>query len=427
MVWHYYLGIRTADPQGYLIPAAVPHSGFLDLAPATGNNQDALGVFWTDRPDLGLDWLYLGGGDCRELKPNGNLLNSWTSRLHYRPAGETLADWLWDTLTTGADPARQNGPGPLVPTAELSLELVLEGHGTLQSRTFRWGADTHTAKLLAALRVDLNDCRSQALAGQARSPLIDGPDLDWHRRAAQALLEKYGCTWEDLRPPQWEADETPLPHNTNITDNFTDTDGTALSSHTAGGLTWGGTGASVMSIISNTVKHNTTANLVEYARAETDLSTADDYSQITIAAYTDGAVNHQFGASCRMTSAALSGYLARSIPFNSPDTMELATFTTGGSPSQMTTVNQAVAVGGIIKITASGTTLKAFYNGTQTTTTTNSSFTGKRCGIYLFRGDSTTVAVDNFKAGDGTGPPPTGNTLDGKTLNSLTLAGRTLL
>jgi hypothetical protein len=403
---HYYLGPHVLTMIGEQRNFVAPGGGRGALAVGSALHDEGksdhrgLSVFWTDEPLKELDWLHLGSGDCRELQPDESARDGWQQLTGYRPQGSTLAAWMMDALTVGADPAREAAQAPLVPRHDGTLEVVLADHGQVISRKFKWGSDSHTNKLRTLLRRHLNEYRGQASRGEAISPRTKQADSDWHRKCAKALLEKYGVPWESLKPAEWDAEETPLKHETTITDAFTNTDGTALNSHSAGGFSWGGSTSGHTAIYSNRCRHDTFSNTLTGSRAESNLSSAATYAKLTVKTYTDGAANHQVGPCTRFTSSTITGYTARVVPFHSPDQFELSTISSW-SPTQIAVANITLAADDVLQISSDGSTHKAYQNGTERTSATNATYSsGTRTGFFIFRGNSAVVDFDNFEAGD---------------------------
>lgn len=404
-MWHYYLGpyqLQTVGGFASYVGLGGSALSFCSAehdSQADGRDSYGLALHWTAEPVASLDYLYLGSGDCRELQPSNAVKLAWEKLTGYRPVGNYLSQWLASQLMFGSDPARQVAQAPLVPRRDGTLEVVLQDHGAVISRKFRFTAgDNYRNKLRALLHRNLNEIRQDALAGRLISPKTMQVDTTLHRKFAKALLEKYGCDWADLKPAAWDAEERPLEHETTIQDAFTNSNGTALSSHSAGGFSWN-TSASGITIQSNQASSATSAS--RYGRAESDLSTDDVYARVTIKSYTDGAVNCQAGACTRYSSSTFTGYVARMIPYWSPDRLVLSRLDGAFDPSvdMASNNNCPITVGDVIQAVSDGSTHTAYLNGVSKTSTTDSSYSGgTRCGMFFYAG--ATTAVDDFEAGD---------------------------
>ena len=396
-VVHCYLGpyeLQTIGKQANLV--APGGSRGISIA---GKNppENGLGVFWSPTELRGVEYVALGEGDVRECKPSGAARTIWGKLAGYQPEGDTVADWIWSQHTTGADPTAENGTGALVPTSRGLLELVLDGLGPIRQERFVLGEHSHSNKLRDVLRANLNEQRQETQAGKTRNPKTGQVDSETHRKFAMALCEKYRCEWEAIKPVEWDADERPKAHDTAISDAFTDTNGTALNAHNLG-FAWT-TSASGITIQSNQASSATAAS--RYGRAESDLSTDDVYSRVTLKAYTDGAVNCQTGPCTRYSSSTFTGYVARMQPYWSPDYLLISRLSSTGDPSAdiSTNTNCPITVGDVIQLVSDGSTHTAYLNGASKTSTSDATYSGgTRCGMFFYA--PATTAVDDFQAGD---------------------------
>jgi hypothetical protein len=414
--FHYYLGPYVVGKLGEQSFSFGPAGCADNLSLCTAEHDAAvragdsfgLAVFWSPASvpqHLNPTWLYLGYGDCREIKPDTTLRDAWEQFTGFRPEGDTLAAWMFSQLTRGSDPAREAAQAPLVPTLEGNLELVLNGHGRVLSDRFEWGKHSHTNRLRALLQRNLNEYRREAADGKCRCPKTHRADRERHRKAAKAMCEKYGiANWSNLKPAAWDADETPLPHDTDLADAFTGANGTTLDTYSGGGFSWGNN-ASLYTIQGNRVRIPIGAS--RYLRAESDLSTADDYCQLILSLFNDGFDNHQVGPLTRNSSSTTTGYTARTLPIWSPDQIQIATVLGTGDPvAQVAVANTTLVAGDVIKITSSGSTHTAYRNGVSVCSGTNSSYSGgTRCGVFSYSGSNNTE-FDDWQAGDGTTAPP---------------------
>jgi hypothetical protein len=145
--------------------------------------------------------------------------DAWESELGFRPAGNQLRDLLWDQLTSGADPAGEAGPKPLMPRVGGTLELNLGGHSVIRSERFKWGRHRHTNQVQSVLQRDFESLWEET---------------NGHEHCCRVLdyrCEKYRVAdWQDIVPQRLRA-HVPgrLPHATTYTDDFNRADGALTS------------------------------------------------------------------------------------------------------------------------------------------------------------------------------------------------------
>lgn len=143
------------------------------------------------------------------------------------------------------------------------------------------------------------------------------------------------------------------------------------------------------SIISNQLSPGTTGTTI-LLRAATAMATSDNYAQVTIAATT--AVTQ--GVWCRGDATLTSGYVIR----NNGTSWDLfsvvsSTFTNIG------TYSAAASAGDTVKVQAVGSTIKAFINGVERISVTNTAVaTGTTVGIRSQA--NSTLRYDAFTSGD---------------------------
>lgn len=244
--------------------AAIDLTPVIQLSDAHPGVQRGVGLFLVDRAPSDSGYAILGGEDLRDARPDRRITDAWESLTGYRPAGDTLADLVWDHLTAGSDPSGIDQPSPLVPEVDRRLRLVFGGE-TLRTERFDWGLHPHTSRLGDLLRRELQSCRDAAHSGV----LIDcrgTVDYERHRRVADALCAKYRVGLEQIRPFRWPDDEGRLPHETTAADSFDRSNGAMGTS--SEGWSWNGI-SGTMQISSN--RATVTASAARY-RAEVDLT-----------------------------------------------------------------------------------------------------------------------------------------------------------
>lgn len=149
--------------------------------------------------------------------------------------GRTLRSIIEELLTTDSDPSGLTGPKPLQPTHDLRVRIYLGGSQPIVDRPFKPGSEgAWWDKLLQLHQADYQRLRA--------ADLQSGKDT--YRKWHGGLLEKYHLNpsrADLLVPPALRglADTTPLKPQTTRADDFTDTNGTALESHTPTGTNAG--------------------------------------------------------------------------------------------------------------------------------------------------------------------------------------------
>jgi len=139
-----------------------------------------------------------------------------------------------------------------------------------------------------------------------------------------------------------------------------------------------------------------------YARAEHDLASNDCYAQALVG--TDGTGNGYPEVDCRFAAAANTFYGA--VAYFTEDSIFLQKMIAGtainlGSAAHTLDVGTEYT----LKVEANGTTIKAYLNGTEKVSVTDSAIDGttvggKRGGIGGFKGSTGRNTWDSFEFGD---------------------------
>lgn len=295
-----------------------------------------------------------------------------------------VADFIWTKLTTEADPTGKTAPRPLTGRLGKEVELHIAGE----------------------------KIKSEAFTDSHRQRTIDIFQNDYRENAAiypKALLQKWvGAKMKELYGEM--SDEkanllVPAEHKkgilwkkpaTTITDAFTDTDGTALESHSAGGFSWSKLAGNSMMIQTNKLQRNaTTGHGDRDYRADSDLSTDDMYAKATVGSLGtdfDCAVAVRFSSSARTHYQTEWGNSFRRI----------SKFV-AGAHSVLTSDGSSNSVGDVLEVRVDGSEIKSYRNGGQVLTTqTDTAITGHlRAGIAIWHDQST---WDAFEAADLSAP-----------------------
>lgn len=272
---HYYRGPWIWNEHG-TEPCWQPPDGCvgLDLRSLPEQSQQGgtpgLGLFVTtdNEAKLGSDYDLIGRGHWGDEKPTQRIKDALPKRRGYAVKGDDLLGMIWDLLTDGADPTGDEFARPLMPEHDGRLALHF---GRSHHERFSLAAG-HASKVRDVLSGDFRTTFDEVQSGTARE--------GHHQRCLDALCEKYGTEdWQQFVPTDLRA-EVPgrLKHETTITESFNKADSTTLGPD----LTWTET-LNNLEVVGNACRSvNTTATFSE-ARAESDLSSADHYSQIVLA------------------------------------------------------------------------------------------------------------------------------------------------
>lgn len=365
------------------MPAWNPPPGFalLDLRSIPDHAEGTSGraVFFGDGP-IPSEYDLIGQGSWADLRPTGRALDALPRRKGFSPTGDTLRDQLLSILTDGAAPDGSDGPRPILPTTSRRTEFVAGGQQF--SRAFALGNSTHANRVRDVLRADFAAIHADATGGRTLDPEI-------HRRVLDYWCLQYGVAdWREFVPQNLRA-HIPgrLPHATTISETFTGTIGSALGPN----LTWTSVSGAWRIGSSNAAGKTATASTVDLARADTDLSSADHYAQIKRLGTNTA---HYQGACVRCPSTSTKTFYG---VFN--DNFIYIMKMVAGTQTNITNTANAPVSGDIYKVSANGSTIKSYCNGTEKLSTTDTAITGNlRTGIQLFT--AVDDALDDFEAAD---------------------------
>ena len=339
-----------------------------------------------------LDAISLGYGDCRELQPTTQQRDELRTRLGLSspPSGATLIDTTSDVLGSLADPTGQNGPKPLLPTREGSLEIHLAYHSRVFAQAFN-GAELFatTAKGKAnrirdVLRSDLETANKSG--GPALVAKVLGHWCDrWGVSYSQAtrwrnlirgpllaeLLGKTGGAFKPRKPA------------TTYSDDFNDGD---LTGWTAVTGTWDNPGTEI--------RYNDTLSN-GLCRYESDLSSADHWSIITHTA--TNSQQNKVGLAVRFNSSASTAYISR-YSGTAAGIRKIVGGTTTNLGSTFT--NSSLHT---FTLDINGSLLSYKISGTTQTSATDTAITGNtRCGCYAVSGSTISPSKsDDWSCDDG--------------------------
>lgn len=411
---NYYLGpwVGYTDEEGskwFGPPAGVV--GVIDLAPVPVQGAFAsfrpVGLFTTPGTVLASEYTLLASGDCREIKPDAKMLSAIEALTGVKASGDTLANVIYDLLTDGSDPDGLSGPKPLMPGVTGWCDIWLAGHSRVLSSRFEWGKPcsrgrNHWQKVKTLLRKEFEQLMADAKAGKLK-------DKDHHRRVLDFWCDKYGLKgaddWKELVPDKLQKDVPGrLKHQTTITDNFNRADASPISNSSEG---WAWTNvfaddssaADALKVSGNAATIQTSppslgTGGLKWNRAESDLSSSDNYGQVTVVSAT--ASSRLGAAGCRFSSSASSLY-GYSIGGTATFPTQLTKCVTGTKTSLATGSKSAL---GTIKCEANGSTITGYYGGSSDLSVTDTSLSsGLRTGAACNR-DPGNVSIDDFQGAD---------------------------
>ena len=261
----------VGEPGLWMPPAGL--SGGLDLRPSalqgTPGKQhgDVSGMCLVVSPTaLDSSFIILSNDDHPvEAKTDAKMLAACESALGWRPAGDTVAQLIYNLLTAGSHPDGDLGVRPLLPGMDRQLRVYLPGIGQIWGETFRYGKHPHTNKVRDVERLTYREIYTKNPKGR-----LPGKFLGLLGQKYQLTDPEDSFIPADLPKIKKEKPET------SYSDNFDRTNAADL------GASWTAI-ADTPKIASN--KATTTNNSVNtMGRYDSDLSGTDHYAQVTGAA-----------------------------------------------------------------------------------------------------------------------------------------------
>lgn len=352
-----------------------------------GNDMSGVGLFLCPR-DTPAEWETIGQGNWHDIKATKRLRDLFPKRAKKKLAADDLIGLIRETLNAG-DPDGLEFCKPLMPGTFGTLEITM--HKQRHCEQFRWGKSKESNAVRDVIRADMDDLieRCQREQGEKKK--------QHHRRVLDMLCERYGIEdWKEFVKPNRVKDiPGRLPHETSLTDDFTRADQTGLGT-SAEGWSWADTVAG-LGIVSNRARSTVATNR---ARAESDLSSADHYSQSRIVQ--SSAVDRRMSVFVRYNAAADTCYGAYSSGV-STTSVALQRVTTGTATTLSSASRGVTILDRVLRVSVSGSGLEAFEDGVSYTTATDTNITGNlRCGIGRTGGTNTgTLEWDDFICSDG--------------------------
>ena len=349
-----------------------------------GRTPRGVGLFVTDRT-LNSDYTFLGRALDDHLTPETK--SAWRSLVHRGAlTSARIVDALWETLTIRADPTGATAPRPLTPTHRGSLAIMLPRHGRISAKRFSPDL-VEWANIREALRHDYRRLRAESTAR--------GSEL--HRRTLSWWAAKYHVPYREFQAAD-VRDETPLPHETTITDDFNRVDADPPSDSGEG---WGWTqvqGSNWM-IASNRLHIEDGSYANHRLRAESDLSGTDQ--QVDADIEWPLASTRSAGLMARYSSSADTGYWADARADAAKD--RIGKVVNGSTSGLLNNDMHTPGPGSPIActFTADGSNLRWVVAGVCDISTTDTSITaGTRSGLRGLAFNTDCPFWDNFLAKD---------------------------
>lgn len=440
MARYYYLGPHIEkEEEGVGLIRTFPTEtiGSIDLS---GYSNDC--VFITTAEQIVYPgYVYLG--DDLNTITSSQQKTDWETKSNLSiPIGSyTLLDLLWNTLTIWSDPTRINRAKPITPTSKGMLDLHLGGHSLIKSRKFEGINDPIFSVIKDVFQDNYRKIRNHGLAeieivnGITLAELQQGFSNNnpaenkyiiaarrlisqrgftrqeakdfiieyikkQHRKFLADKVSKYKIEWQDLIPQDVPL-ESPVTPETTIGDDFTDTNGTSLASHTASGTTggWGWVAISADGLDINTNAALSPNGFTGTYQANSALSSDDMNSGATLVSW---GTNQMLGAISRADSGSNRyQYLA----YNNATATHRMFITNAGVGSQIgSSINGNIPIGGQrIAIVSDGSSHTGIVNGvTRIGPITDTGVSGITTPGFRLGNTSglTTAFADDFEASD---------------------------
>ena len=359
------------------------------------------------------DIISLGYGDCRELQPSTATRDELRLKLGLssNPAGTTLIDCVSDILGSLSDPTGQNGPKPLLPTREGSLEIHLATHSRVWGQVFDANPMLSTLatgkhnRIREVIRTDLETANKNGgavLVSKVLGGLLDRWGVDYSQSVKWRNLLRGPLLAELLANGGGRFN--PRKPQTSYSDAFTRADSATL------GASWTQflVGTNTMEVVSNAcaIKRSSTGGSTAFfsSRYDSDVSSSDHWCQAAFTATTLTSSNLRGGPLARFDSSAQTAYWAyceANDASNGLDTFKVVAGATTSLATQSPT--NAKSKPWTAKIDCSGSTISSYENGTQRSVVTDTSITGNLRGglggIMLTAGN--TLTFDDWSVDDG--------------------------
>lgn len=305
-----------------------------------------------------------------------------------------LGDILHELFTLQGDPDQVRCCGPLLPTA-IGLQFEIHLGGQVKRKPFDISGPEWPL-VQAQMRAMYRSIRADVLLGRAPA--------EFHRKALGFWLRKFKFDDADFERfvPDDLPRETPRQPATSLAENFNTADSSIL------GPTYSWT--EYLNNAGNTSAFGIDTNRVEVsgptvtggdasARADSDVSGTDHYSEIDVVVLTSpGTNNNQWGACTRFSSSAQTHYLSRLIGIL--NALHLGKWV-AGTGTDLASVGVTVSLPVTVRQTSNGTSISDSYGGVAKNSVTDSAITtGTRGGLWGYSDNTDQAMGDNWAMSD---------------------------
>lgn len=346
----------------------------------SGGTPEGYGIFVYSQKINDPNLIYLG--DNPKLKINKKLKDSLSEILKISDLeSETIEDIIWEKLTIKADPTGVSGPKPLTPKSDRKLELNL-GRNKKQISLIPFISKEWNV----VLRTLQNDYKE----------LISTENIKTVAKVLDYWEKQFGVPYH-VFIPQGEIKIASLPHETIIVEDWNCSDSDSITCD----LTWTET-LNDLDIASNRLRAGAN-NSSSLGRAETDLSSSNNYAQIKII-FLDGTGSHNYShrPGTRWNSSANTFYAVRRLGTGGTQQYRIERVSSGTATVISGPTTLALSLPETWKIEANGSTITAYLEGVSKASVTDTNITsGTRAGVGIYSFDlSSTEVIDDFEAGD---------------------------
>lgn len=362
-----------------------------EQATAATYGDKPYGVFRSSRP-LGSDYERLGRP---EDKVNGRTRQMVSKQLGVRVDGESVADLLWDALTSKAAPDGSSNAKPIMPGSERFAELHLQSF-TRRRRLRLFDKSAHANRCVDVIR----------------NSLLETPHKEVDKVLGCLLLKheiSFGDarSWKKLLPAEMREHFHPRRPTTSYSDDFDRADEALEASANWTDMS----GTTALRIVSNELQlQSDSANQQGFYRYEQDLSSDDHVAEIEIVTFANSVGGTRLiAAASRMigtTDETCYNFWAASAATGSPDPYYQHRKTVAGVRTNLlarTAWTQSLPE--VFKCQSDGSTQKAFIDASEKNSSTDTAITGyTRGGIRSYTGGTSNPEsnqeADNFQIAD---------------------------
>lgn len=311
---------------------------------------------------------------------------------------DTVDEVIWELCNPQADPEGVERMNPIQPNSRGLMELYLGPFGLVKSEPYR-----------PFLHPGVPGLFRKNLRKIAREIIIGDVTLATLRKYLTTVAMRTRSNWRDFVPEAF-PNLTPLQPTTMIYDGFQRANNTNLASggNSPQGYSWSQVWGTGWEIMNEEAILDVAAGANNYtARLNADLSTDDQYVQVTIGTRPSIVTwDNITGVMGRKDSTTTNTFYG--VDYSNEDASgaywRTVKYNSGAGAVLGTNTNATQAnVGDLFKMTINGSSVVRLRNGSVQNTATDTSITANlRTGLSGYRSGSVTdiTGVDNFEAGD---------------------------